>query len=50
MHGAMIKMRLLKFLNDIYTKNCIPNEGRNASVIPIFKKGDKDRPKKLQRN
>jgi hypothetical protein len=31
------KLRLLKFLNNIY-KKCIPNERRNTSVIPVFKK------------
>lgn len=30
------KLRLLKFLNNIYKKN-IQNEWRNASVIPVFK-------------
>jgi hypothetical protein len=39
------KLRLLKFLNNIYTKNSIPNEWRNASVIPIFKRGDRRDPK-----
>jgi hypothetical protein len=37
------KLRL-KFLNNIYTKSCIPNEWRNAIVIPIFKKGDRRDP------
>jgi hypothetical protein len=35
------KLRLLKFLNNIYTENCITNEWRNAVVIPILKKGDR---------
>jgi len=35
------KLRLLKFLNNIYRDNCIPNEWRNAVIIPIFKKGDR---------
>jgi hypothetical protein len=42
------KQRLLKFLNNIYTENCSPNQWRNATVIPIFKKGDK-RSQNLQR-
>jgi hypothetical protein len=33
----VFKPRLLQFLNNIY-KKCIPNEWRNASVIPVFKK------------
>jgi hypothetical protein len=32
---------LLKFLNNIYTENCIPNKWRNANVITVFKKGDR---------
>jgi hypothetical protein len=39
------KLRLLKFLNNIYTENRIPNEWRNAIVIPIFKKGVRRDPK-----
>jgi len=35
------KLRLLQFLNNIYRKNRIPNEWRNAVIIPIFKKGDR---------
>jgi len=43
-------LRLLQFSNNIYIqKNHIPNEGKNAVVIPIFKKVIK-RPKKLQIN
>jgi hypothetical protein len=38
------QMRLIKFLNNIYTENCIPNEWRNATVIPIFKKYDRKDP------
>ena len=38
------KLRLLKFLNNIYTENCIPNEWRNAVITPIFKKGDRREP------
>ena len=30
-------LRLPQFLNNICTKNCIPNEGKNAVVIPVFK-------------
>jgi hypothetical protein len=40
-----LKLKLLKFLNNIYTENYIPNEWRNATVIPIFKKGDRRDPK-----
>jgi hypothetical protein len=39
------KLRLLKFLNNIYTENCTPNEWRNAIVIPVFKKGDRRDPR-----
>jgi hypothetical protein len=38
------KLRLLKFLNNIYRENCIPNEWRNVvitSITPIFKKGER---------
>jgi hypothetical protein len=42
-------LRLLQCLNNIYTKNCIANEGKNAVVILVFKKVIK-RPKKLQMN
>jgi len=38
------KLRLLKFLNNIYRENCIPNEWRNAVITPIFKKGDRREP------
>jgi len=38
------KLRLLKFLNNIYRENCIPNEWRNAFITPIFKKGDRREP------
>jgi len=38
------KLRLLKFLNNIYRENCIPNEWRNAVMTPIFKKGDRREP------
>jgi len=38
------KLRLLKFLNNIYRENCIPNEWRNAIITPIFKKGDRREP------
>ena len=41
-------LRLLQLLNNIYTKNCIPNEGENSAVIPVFKVIK--RPKKLQMN
>jgi hypothetical protein len=37
-------MRLIQFLNNIYTENCIPNEWRSATVIPIFKKDDRKDP------
>jgi len=30
------RLRLLQFLNHIYKKS-IPNEWRNASIIPVFK-------------
>jgi hypothetical protein len=39
------ELRLLKFLNSKYTENCIPDELRNATVIPIFKKGERRDPK-----
>ena len=38
------KLRLLQFLNNIYRENRIPNEWRNAVIIPIFKKGDRREP------
>jgi hypothetical protein len=34
----VFKLRLQQFLNNRYTKNCIPNEWRYAIVNPIFKK------------
>jgi hypothetical protein len=39
------QVRLLQFLNNINTENCIQNEWRNAIVIPVFKKGDGRDPK-----
>ena len=39
------KQRLLKFLNEIYYQQHIPNEWRNAIVIPIYKKGDRKDPR-----
>jgi hypothetical protein len=39
------KLRLLQFLNNMYRENCILDEGRNAVVTPIFKKGDRKEPK-----
>jgi hypothetical protein len=39
------KLRLLEFLNNIYTENHIPKEWRNAIVIPVFNKGDRKDPK-----
>jgi len=39
------RLRLLQFLNNICTKNCIPNEWRNAIVIAVLKKGDTRDPK-----
>jgi len=44
------KLMSLQILNNIYRENCIPNEWRNAVRTPIFKKGDRRKPKKLQRN
>jgi hypothetical protein len=38
------KLKLLKFLNNIYRENCIPNKWRNAGITPIFKKGDRRGP------
>jgi hypothetical protein len=32
-------------LNNIYTKNSIPNEWRNTIVTAVFKKGDRRDPK-----
>jgi len=40
-----LKLRLLQFLGRVYTKDCIPDEWRNAVVIQIFKKGDRRDPK-----
>jgi len=37
----VFKLRLPQFLNNIYRENCIPNEWRNAVIIPIYKKGDR---------
>jgi hypothetical protein len=42
------KQRLLKFLNNVYSESTTPNEWRNATVIPIFKKGDKRDPKSTE--
>jgi hypothetical protein len=39
------KLRLVNFLNNIYTNGTIPREWNNAIVVPIFKKGDKKIPK-----
>jgi len=38
------KLRLLKFLNNIYRENFIPNKWRNAVITPIFKKGERREP------
>jgi hypothetical protein len=38
------KHRLLKFLNSIYSNKSTPNEWRNAIVISVFKKGNKQDP------
>jgi hypothetical protein len=43
------KIRLLQFLKNICTKNCIPNAWRNATVISIFKKDERRDPKNLQK-
>ena len=40
-----LKLRLLQLLNNIYRENRIPNEWRNAVIIPIFKKDDRREPK-----
>ena len=39
------KARLLRFFNQIYIQETIPEEWQNAIIIPIFKKGDKTDPK-----
>jgi hypothetical protein len=31
------KLRLLQFLNNIYTRNCVSDEWRNDVVIQVFK-------------
>jgi hypothetical protein len=33
------KLRLVNFLNNIYSNGTIPREWNNAMVVPIFKKG-----------
>lgn len=38
------KRRLLKFYNNIWKTERIPEEFRNAVVVPIFKKGDMTKP------
>jgi hypothetical protein len=40
--------RLLKFLNNIYSKSATPNEWRNAIVIPVFKKVTNEIPKTVE--
>lgn len=40
-----LKLKSLKFLNNIYTKYCTANECRNAAVILMSNKGDKRDPK-----
>jgi hypothetical protein len=35
------RLRLLQFLSNMYTRNCIQSEWRNAVVITLFKKGDR---------
>jgi hypothetical protein len=44
------KLRLLLFLNNTYTKNCIENERRKTVLIPVCKKCNRKDPKKLQRD
>lgn len=39
------KTRLLKFFNQIYIQETIPEEWQKATVVPIFKKGDQKDPK-----
>jgi hypothetical protein len=42
------KLKLLKFLNEIYITGEMRQEWRNAIVIPIFKKRDKKDPKIIE--
>jgi hypothetical protein len=40
--------RLLKFLNNIYSKSTTPNAWRNAIVIRVFKKVTNEIPKTVE--
>jgi hypothetical protein len=39
-----LKLRLLKFLNNICRENCIPNEWKKVVITPILQKDDRREP------